>query len=271
MVFRTDTTFQSVEEVGGIYGGYGRLALKFQMWMESRAINKSVKILVPGQWTRDQIIEKYAVDSNKIFTYIEPSGLPLNVIPSLPIQKESLTTPLKLLLVGRNYYGKGVDVAIQIVKQLNLRGIPADMIICGCSGESTEHVKFVGTYRKSVPKELHEYVSLYQWAQLLIHPTRYESSGVVPAEAAAFSVPTITNNAGGVSSVVQDGVTGIVLPYDSPAESYVEQIISLLNTPQMYLALCSGARSAYDNEQNWSVVGKRVSELLRQIIVKSKD
>ena len=83
----------------------------------------------------------------------------------------------------------------------------------------------MGLYRKTITEELAGYVANYQWANFLIHPARFEAAGIVPGEAAAFGVPTITNAAGGLATTVADGISGVVLSKGSPPKAYVDVVL----------------------------------------------
>ena len=179
---------------------------------------------------------------------------------------KKLAGPLRLLLVGRDYRRKGIDIGIDIVHKLNAAGIRAQLTVCGAQGTSDEYVSFVGPYKKSDPEQLENYIALYRQALLLIHPAIFEPAGIVPSEAAAFGTPTLTNDVGGLATTVKDGESGIVLPKGSPAEAYVQKIIELVNAPDGYYMLCRKARERYERELNWVFAGKWLADTLREVI-----
>ena len=93
----------------------------------------------------------------------------------------------------------------------------------------------------------------------------------MPAEAAAFGTPTITNNTGGLGTSVLDGVSGIVLPKGSPPEAYVRAITDLVNDPERYQRLCQTTRERYEKELNWDVAGKRLVTILEEAVREHKN
>jgi glycosyltransferase involved in cell wall biosynthesis len=201
------------------------------------------------------------------------SALPMEIVPQkvdIPNWK-ALQGNFRLLLVGRNYRRKGIDVAIEVTRKLNADGFPAELTVCGAQGQSDRLVRFVGPFKKSDPEQLEQYADLYRRAHLLIHPAFFEPAGIVPGEAAAFGTPTITNNTGGISTTVKDGVSGIVLPRWSPAEAYVEKIKELIAAPQVYYHLCHTSRERYDLELNWQVRGRWLGELLRDVVEEQRS
>ena len=205
---------------------------------------------------------------NRIIVYPEPSALPDHVVPKeINIQDwKMLKEPLRLLLVGRDYRRKGIDIAIDVVHRLNAAGTRSELIICGAQGQADEFVRFVGPFKKSIPDQLDQYVELYRQAHLLIHPALFDAGPIAPGEAASFGTPTITNDVGGMSTTVIDGVSGVVLPKWSPPDAYVKAIIELVRNPERYYTLCQKARDRYERELNWRVVEKRFGEILRQVV-----
>lgn len=64
-----------------------------------------------------------------------------------------------------------------------------------------------------------------QTADVFIAPSRYESFGLIYPEAMRWGIPVIGCNVGGVPEIIQDGVTGLLIPPESP-----EAIASVLNS-----------------------------------------
>ena len=245
IVFRTDTTFQGWQEGGA---NFGRLPLRILTMIEHSAVKKSSCIITFSDWCKNELIKRHRICKDKIYVLPMPSALPSYCVPKkIDLSLKKLQLPLKLLLVGRDYKRKGVDIAININKELNKIGIASELTVCGLSEreipkQKISNVKFVGPYRKSKPEELKEYIALYQSAHFLLHPARFEPAGIAPAEAAAFGVPTITNNVGGLATSVKDGVSGIVLPKFSPPDSYIKVILSFLRNQEAYYKLCETTR-----------------------------
>ena len=264
-VFRTDATYYGMEQN---YPLYGPVALQLAMWQEKCAFRRSTVVITHSEWSRKVLVETYHVPDACIEVYPEPSTLPAQVVPQeidIPNTKR-LNAPFKLLLIGRDYRRKGIDLAIEVVHKLNESGIKTELTVCGSQGQSDEFVKFVGPYKKSVPEELEQYVALFRQAHLLIHPTLFDAGAIAPSEAAIFGTPTITNDVGGMGTSVLDGESGIVLPKASPPEAYVEVIANLFSHPAVYLDLCVKTRKRYDRELNWASTGKRLGEILRLVV-----
>ena len=269
-VYRTDSTFYGVSKE---YPQYGRLSLGLQIWQEKQAFRHSARIITHSKWSESILFDYYKVPEDRIVVYPEPSALPAHIVPKeIDVQGwKMLKEPLRLLIVGRDYRRKGIDTGIEIAHQLNAAGIRAELTVCGAQGQADEYVRFVGPFKKSIPDQLEQYVDLYRRAHLLIHPALFDAGPIVPAEAASFGTPTITNDVGGMSTTVLDNETGIVLPRRSPAESYVKAISALVEDPERYYALCRQARDRYEKELNWAVVDKKFGGILRQVVLEHQS
>jgi len=264
-VWELDTTFLGQEE---FFPLYGRLPLALSVWQEKRALSRAARVITKSEWSKRVLIERYGVPPQKIEVLPAYAALPQAALPRQTAPKP-LTAPLRILLVGRVYQRKGVDIAIETARQLNEQGTPTQLIICGMDAPAGEHpsfIRFVGNYSKKDPQQLSAYAGWYEWAHLLIHPARFEAAGIVPSEAAAFGTPTLTNDVGGLATTVKDGESGIVLPRNSPPEAYVQAIRELIANPEKYNALCKSARLRYERELNSEAAGKRLAEILNAAV-----
>ena len=261
-VYDLDTSFLGEQET---YPTFGDLAMRLNVWQERRAFPKCCRVITHSHWMKRHLQEAYRVPGERIDVFPLPCALPHDVVPEASaVFHRTLEPPLRLLLVGRDYRRKGVDIAIEVVRQLNDSGIASHLTVCGTQGEEMSYVKFVGPYKKSDPQQLRQYVDLYKRSDFLLHPAVFEAAGIVPSEAAAFGVPTITNDTGGLGTTVANGESGIVLPKGSRPEAYVQAIVDLLHDPQSYVDLRISTRRRYERELNWDVAAKRVAAILTE-------
>ena len=145
---------------------------------------------------------------------------------------------INLLLVGKEYHRKGVDIAIETIRGLNALGIPAELRIVGQENENSENITFMGLLSKKDPDQLQAYLDNYRWAHFLLFPSRFDAAGIVPSEAAGFGVPTITNAAGGIQTTVKNRISGIVLPKAQPCNGVYPGAAILPAKPQGIRCSC---------------------------------
>jgi glycosyltransferase involved in cell wall biosynthesis len=242
---------------------FSRLEFERMLKWEQTVLDKCTKVITRSEWAKEILVTKNHVPVEKIVILQAASSLPERAIPSKHEAKVTELSPLRLLLVGRVYKLKGIDIAIEVVNKLNQAGIKTELRIVGMSGDDSECVKFMGSFQKADEKQLVAYAEQYRWAHFLFHPARYDSAPIVTAEAAAFGVPTVSDAVGGIATTVKNGISGVVLPMLSTADEYVKVFQHFVQNPTEYKTLRRSTRERYEAELNWTVVGKQVFEVLQ--------
>ena len=96
---------------------------------------------------------------------------------------------------------------------------------------------------------------------LLVLPSSAEGFGLVLIEAMAAGVPVVATNVPGIRDVVQDGITGILVPVASPAD-LAQAIQSLLNNPSRRAALVQRAQMHVREHYSWEKILPQYQSLL---------
>ena len=86
--------------------------------------------------------------------------------------------------------------------------------------------------------------------------------GIAPIESAAFGRPSIVSAVGGLTTVVQDGVTGRCLPVDAAVSEWADAIEAMVVPADRYRAYSAAALSRFEDELNWGAWGRRVKRLI---------
>ncbi|MCW5849984.1 MAG: glycosyltransferase [Anaerolineae bacterium] len=103
----------------------------------------------------------------------------------------------------------------------------------------------------------------YNAAEALVVPSHYESFGMVAVEALACGTPVIASDVGGLSYIVEDGVTGFLVPDQQPA-ILADRLRFLLQVEPLRRAF--GRRAAAAAQQYaWSHVADRIIEQYEQL------
>jgi len=109
------------------------------------------------------------------------------------------------------------------------------------------HVDMVGPVpHAQVPDELRK-LDIYA----ALSRTDSESFGVAVIEASACSLPVVVSNVGGLPEVVEDGVTGFVVPKDDP-ESAAQRIMELIASEELRERIGAAGRSKVEREYGWN-------------------
>jgi glycosyltransferase involved in cell wall biosynthesis len=262
-VYMCDSTVKWTQE---FWPDFSKLGFKIMEKWEAKSIRACDRLITFSKASADVIVDYYQKDPAQVRVLPIPAYVPNNILPSKETIHKAMDDSLHLLLVGKRFHLRGVDIAIEVTQLLNEKNIPTKLRIVGMSGEDQAHVKFIGVFNKEDQNELQAYFDFFRWADLLIHPSRFHSAGIVISEAAGFGLPTITNAAGGLGTTVQHDRTGLVLPENSPPTAYVDAITSLINDKKRYQQYCATARGRFDEELNWERAGVRLFEIILEVL-----
>ena len=260
LVYICDSTVKWVADNWPLFSEIGLRVM--ERW-ERKVLEKAAHILTFSQANANVLVDYYKKPAEKITVHPIPSSLP-HEEGDFQLKSINENEPLRLLLVGKEYHRKGVDIAIETLQQLIAAGIPAELRIVGQTGTNSDHITFMGLYEKRVPEQLQQYMNNYRWAHFLLFPSRFDAAGIVPSEAAGFGVPTITNAAGGIATTVEDGVSGVVLEKHSPAPEYVRILNHYWKHPHEYKTLCESTYARYLSDLNWEVLGDKLFTIIQE-------
>ena len=96
----------------------------------------------------------------------------------------------------------------------------------------------------------------YSAADILIMPSHYESFGMVALEAMSCGTPVIASQVGGLAFLVQDGITGFVVPGGDPA-ALARTLTQLIQQPELRARLGQQA-SEYASWYSWDKIVARI-------------
>ncbi len=187
----------------------------------------------------------------------------------------SLPSGPVLLFVGRIQPLKGVDVAVRALAELDRRDALL-LVVGGASGlEGSVEVARVmnlidelgvrDQVRFVDPQPHHILSTYYRAADIVVVPSRSESFGLVAAEAAACGIPVVASAVGGLLTLVDDGLTGYLVPGRDPA-MFADRIRTILDDPA--LAASMSVRAAERARRyTWSFAAARLRRVYADLAV----
>lgn len=213
------------------------------------------RAILSSQWAAESAIRDGGIDPGKVVV------LNFGVNLAAPPEREDVEQWLarrgegrcRLLFVGYSWQRKGGDIAFAAARSLHDRGIAVELQVVGCRPPiaETDFVTTFGQLSKKDPKEAAVIERLFSEADFLILPTRADCHPMVLCEAAAYGVPVVTSDTGGIGSIVRDESWGIALACDAPPEAYANWIASAFGDRARYRNLARAARREYDERLNW--------------------
>ena len=267
IIYATDATarllIDSYPKVAAL--GKGRRAAILDQ--ETRAIANSDVVVVPSGYCRRSMIADHGAREEQVS--IVPLGANIEPESSIflpaPAPKDRR---LDLLLCAADPERKQLRLAAAVVRELRNRGWHARLHYIGPKHAccAFPEVAWAGELCLGDPDDSRRHRSLLKSCHFSFLPSLSEMYGIAPIESAAYGRPAIVSDVGGLSTVVEDGVTGRVLPLQTPISGWADAIEAILAFPQRYEIMSKAAHRRYAEVLNWDVWGQTVRGLAETAI-----
>jgi glycosyltransferase involved in cell wall biosynthesis len=110
-----------------------------------------------------------------------------------------------------------------------------------------------------------ELVEAYRACDAYVLPSDYEAFGIVLLEAMACGKPCVATKVGGVSDIIADRKTGLLVPYGD-AGALKSALVSLLGDSALRRELGSAARASVGERFDWDSVVSRTEAEYRALV-----
>ena len=268
IVYLSDTTFRAQENYYYKSSEISRLTRWEGHHLQQRVIRNADALVFSSQWASDSAVNIYGADPSKI--HMIPFGANIESVPPLEsLSDGSKDGKCRLLFVGKDWIRKGGDIAYETFLELRKRGVDAELTVIGCiPGPKYAHnsLHVIPYLNKMDPAERAALNKHYLDADFFLFPTRAECSGIVYCEAACFGLPSVTTDTGGVTTIVQNGESGIVLPLEAGGDAYADAIFRLWNEPDNYRAMRRKSRQRYEKTLNWRSWAESIRPIMEKLV-----
>ncbi len=238
--------------------------------VEKKTVVESLLTIYSSDWATQAAVQAYPSCAPKIHTI--PLGANFDVSPSWNPNKPLSSDTLKLLFVGVQWQSKGGDIAFEALRYLLDQKIEAELIVCGCQPpiEVLNHPRVVveGFLNKDIPEQYARLQAHFAAADFLILPTRFEAYGLVFCEAAAYGLPVLATQTGGIPTIVEQHVTGYLFAPETRGDAYGKQIMGIISNPNSYLQMRHAARHRFEELLNWDAFGKKLQAMIAALYPK---
>jgi glycosyltransferase involved in cell wall biosynthesis len=259
-----DSTYAQRVDASPHWSHLGRHTRRALVKNEQAMLRSVYELIMASRWAGDDAVQRYGVDPSHV--HIVPFGANLATVPKLDRTPPS-PNQVRLMACGVEWERKGMDIAVKTADTLRSRGVEATLDVVGVQPpDETWHRPYVtyhGFLAKSEPAQLARLHELYRATDVFLFPTRDEPFGIVPVEAAVFSVPSVVPRRNALPEIVEDGVTGLLVPADGNEEAYADKVVELCASPDRYRAMSQAARAAFEQRLNWDHSAGLLVELLR--------
>lgn len=254
---------------GSLHAMHGAAMNHLYVWIEKWLAKSTDLVLLESRYTMEQFEKR--VGRNSAATLLNRNGI-AKLEPDLTPWPPGFgsTESVRIGAYGLLRTIKGFDVLIQAIHLVRTHGFK---VLLDISGEGQEREKLVQLVRDlKLEKEVHIHRETSNALQqmrdchIVIQPSLFESFGLVALEAQALGRAVIASSVGGLVDVIDNGLTGILVPPANPT-ALAEKIVWMIEHPDDTLLMrtraakrardqfssekmIDGALSAYQNISN---------------------
>lgn len=270
VVYASDVTFSDLLKLYKPKIDDEQIAL--QNTYETAALSYADKVVYPTEWATRSAISDYQVPSDKL--EVAPYGANISDLPLMEDVERKLTSKCcRLVFIGVAWERKGGDLVVETFKILREKGFNVELYILGSNPRldiTDENLHVIPFLNKNLAADRARFNDILLNSHFLLFPTKADTFGIVNCEANAYGIPVIASDAGGVPSVIREGINGHVLPVAAPASKYADAIAKYL-TPEginkeLYRSLMLSARKEFDTRLNWDAWGESVYALIKSMV-----
>ena len=236
------------------------IADSLEIWMEKYTLDRARGISSPCVFLANYIRQTCKVDSP-----IETIPYPIDTLRFTPSEQKD--NPPMILFVGRVEKRKGADVLMHAMLRVWAKHPACEFVFAGrinddCKDQvaaMTPRVKFLGVLSHN------ELVTWYQRAAIFVAPSLWDNSPNTIYEAMACGTPVIATRVGGIPELVDEGVTGLLVPPSDPDE-LAEAIIALLGNDQRRERMGQRARAKAVEQYSLQKILERTLAFYRSVL-----
>jgi glycosyltransferase involved in cell wall biosynthesis len=260
----TDSTWDTNVDYYPTMTGVCRRSLRQSERVDQVAFARADHVVITSEWGRRNVVEHYGMRPEQVTAIPIGANTVCDLDPAelSAAARARLDGPMKLFWIGVEWGRKGGDTAVAAAAELHRRGVPVELHMAGVTPdiEPQPWLHLHGFLNFTTDRAHAE--SIYLDSAMLMLPTIAEDAGIVFAEAASFAVPSIAPGTGGVPTMVEDGVNGILLREGADPVEYADALEALWADPDRYLALTASSRARYEREMTWEHVATTIVDQL---------
>lgn len=187
--------------------------------------------------------------------YIVPNGI-AHPRGANPLRRPSDDDLLRVLFVGILMEPKGVLTLVEAARILVDRGLNLRVEFMGQFDDPT----FADTVNEAVSEYgLEDRIgwlgqlqgdakwAVFESSDVLCHPTRYDTAPVVILEAMATGLPVVSTRHSGIPSMVDDGVTGLLVEPGNPT-ALADALLRLAQDKELRHAMGTAGQQRFEQE-----------------------
>jgi starch synthase len=272
------------EQLGGGY--------RVSSWIEQSAFEGAAAVIAVSDGMRRDILRSYpALDPQKV--HVVHNGIDLE--RWMPVTDDEVVRGFgidpgkpSVVFVGRITRQKGLPYLLRAARLL-----PPDvqLVLCAGAPDTAEILAEVRALVAELKTERggvvwldtllsqHELAAILTQATTFVCPSVYEPLGIVNLEAMACAAPVVGTATGGIPEVVDDGVTGRLVPIEQledgtgtpvDPEKFVADLAAALtevvSDPENAKRMGEAGRLRAERDFSWTSIAERTREIYASIV-----
>ena len=258
-VIYTDNTYTQTRR---FYRAWAPLGIHTeQRWreLEKTTFRQARAVFGMSRWVCEAIIDDYGCDASIVI----PVGAGANSLAP-PSEDKSYARRIALF-VGNKYELKGVPTLLEAWEVVRERLPEALLWIAGVDAPRGVAKRFPSVQWFGYVSDRRQLDELYADASVFVLPTQFEAYGHVVVEAMGSALPCVTTNVGALPELVDDGVTGLLVPPREPA-ALAEALINLLSDPARAERMGRAGQKKVVEQLTWRAVAERMTPYLEAAV-----
>ncbi len=226
-------------------------------------------IIVVSDFSRQEVLEHYAVDADRITAIHLGISQPFDIVPESRIQAVRKMLGLErpyLLFVGTVEPRKNIPFLIDVFEAMD--HFDGDLVIAGMKGwKYEESLQRINSSKKGDRIHYLEFVDeshlpgLYAGAEIFVFPSHYEGFGFPPLEAMSCGTPVISSAGGALPETV--GNAGVIIDRGT-VEAWVHAVETMLHdTAQRDIFRKIGLEHA--GHFDWARTARKTVDVYRRV------
>ena len=231
------------------------------------ARNCSDEIILHGEKLKKIMMRQYNIPKERV--HVIPIG-EHEVAPFKKYEREDIKEDGNLILFfGRIWKYKGLEYLIKAEPMITKEVPDAKIVIAG-AGENFKKYEemmvnrdnfIVHNYR--IPYK--EGAELFQRCSLVALPYIDASQSGVISTAYGFKKPVVVTDVGAIPEIVDDGITGFIVPPKNP-EALADAIIKLLNDEKLRKQMGENAYKKLKKDLSWDKIAEKTIGVYKKAI-----
>src|SRR5262249_51416971 len=234
--------------------------------LEKRVVETADRVIAVSEAMRQDVLRLFTIDPARVVLIhngVDPERYRRTPDRSA-LSRRGIREPY-ILFIGRISEQKGI---FDLLRAADHFPDHVQLILCAGSPDTPEIAAQLGRAVREHPRirwidemvPVSDVVQLYSHAAVFVCPSIYEPFGVINLEAMSCGTRVVATAVGGITEVVADGETGLLVPPGRPDE-LARAIVTLLDDPQRARSMGVAGRHRVLTHFSWDRIAERTIEV----------